>query len=282
MIHLMRFLGVAFLVLFLISASVAGALQWPPAGTASVRAFSFAGGPKDLITEGETLHESARPADGLLLTKEQVTSVVAILNKPSKDPQLNFMCFEPRDGLVFYKEDGTILGSLSICFTCYKSRSIPGDYPLRFDYGNLATFFASLNLEGGYQFRGRSASGYVETYRKDIERRRISDAKRAGRPLEPEPWKRAAPSDTRRLKIGDEVYLATSIPYDEFDGLKVIDAEGRVRLNLCDAAVTIAGLTEAEASAAVKAAAIKEELYTDQTRIVVVSAKPFQQGMAKE
>lgn len=147
--------------LFLPSLTVAEALQWPPLGTATVRAFSFVGGPKDLITEGETLHESARPADGLLLTKEQVTSVVAILNKPLNHARFLHLCFEPRDALVFYDANGTILGSLSICITCYNSRPVPGKYPRGFDYGALATFFASLGLDGGYPFRKPSASGFA-------------------------------------------------------------------------------------------------------------------------
>jgi len=52
--------------LFLLFAGGIEAAQWPPPGTASVRAFSFAGGPKDLVTKGKELRiPSTSGAEGL-------------------------------------------------------------------------------------------------------------------------------------------------------------------------------------------------------------------------
>jgi hypothetical protein len=255
--------------------TAAGA-QWPPAGTAEVRVFIFAGGPSDLIIKDNKVHPTAKPHGGSLLTKKQVESACAALNSKSKH-KLNYLCFEPRDALVFYGADGSILASVSICFTCYGSRAVPNSLQRSFDYAALATFFASLDSAGGYKFHDASASQFVRGYRKKVEEGRARRAKAAGRPIDPEPWKLAKPSVTRRLSSGERVYIATNIPYDQFDGIKAINAEGRVQLNLCKATVMISGLTEVEASEAVRTAAIKEKLYNDHPSftVSVVSARRF-------
>jgi len=251
--------------------------RWPPKGTTAVRAFSFAGGPKDLIIDGDKIHPTARPNGGLLLTKEQEANACAALNTTSNHFGYSFFCFEPRDALVFYNADGSVLASVSICFTCYDSRVVPSSFAGGFDYAALAAFFATLDLGGGYKFHDPSASDYAAAYRNKVEEWRARRAKAAGRPIEPEPWKLAEPSATSRLSAGEQVCIATNIPYDQFDGIKVIDSEGYVRLNLCKAAVMIGGLTEEEGSKAVRTAAIKENLYNDHHSftVSVISARRF-------
>jgi len=263
-------------LLHLHTAEGAEGTQWPPVGTAEVRVFTFAGGPSDLIIKDDKVHSTAKPHGGLLLTKKQGESACAALNTKSKH-QFNYMCFEPRDALVFYGTDGSILASVSICFTCYKSRVVPKSLPRSFDYAALATFFASLDLADGYKFHDSSAKQFVRGYRQKVEEGRARRAKAAGRPINPEPWKLAKPDATHRLSSGEQVYIATNITYDQFDGIKTIDAEGRVQLNLCKATVMISGLTEVEASEAVRASAIREKLYNDHPSftVSVVSARRF-------
>ncbi|TAE92485.1 MAG: hypothetical protein EAZ81_02505 [Verrucomicrobia bacterium] len=249
--------------------------SWPPKGTTAVRAFTFAGGPKDLIIDGGKIHLMARPKEGLLLTKEQVANACAALNTTSHHFGYFDTCFEPRDALVFYNADESVLASVSICFTCYNSRVVPSSLAGDFDYAALATFFATLNLSGGYKFHSPSASDYATAYRNKVEEWRARRAKAAGRPIEPEPWKIAEPSATNRLRAGEKVCIATNIPYDPFDGIKVIDPQGYVRLNLCKAVVMIGGLTEKEGSKAVRRASIEQKLYNDHPSftISVISAR---------
>ena len=268
------------------------ASAWPPKGTASVRAFSFAGGPKNLIVNGDTVDPTARPNGGLLLTREQVADVCAALNTTSDHFGYFYLCFEPRDALVFYDADDAVLASVSICFTCFDSRAVPSTFATAFDYAALARFFAGLDLGGGYKFHDDSASDYAAAYRKKVDEWRAKRAKASGRPVEPEPWKFATPNAAIRLSAGEQVYIATNIPYDQFDGIKDIDPEGHVRLNMCEASVMIKGLTEVQASEVVRAAAIKEKLYNDHPSftVSVVSARRFptaknkngQQGVAPQ
>jgi hypothetical protein len=134
-----------------------------------------------------------------------------------------------------------------------------------------------LDLSGGYKFLESDASDYAAAYRKKVAEWRAKRAKAAGRPIDPEPWKLAKSSATSRLSAGEQVYIATNIPYDQFDGIKAINSEGHVRLNLCEGSVMIGGLTEVQASEAVRTAAIKEGLYNDHPsfRVSVISARRF-------
>jgi hypothetical protein len=256
--------------LLLVQASGAEeASKWPPDGTASVRAFSFAGGPKNLIINGDTIAPTARPNGGLLLTREQAADACAALNTTSDHFGYFYRCFEPRDALVFYDADGAVLASVSICFTCYDSRAVPSTFATAFDYAALTRFFARLDLGGGYKFHDASASDYAAAYRKKVDEWKSKRAKASGRPVEPEPWKFAKPNAAIRLGAGDQVYIATNIPYDEFDGIKQIDPEGHVHLNLCKASVMVAGLTEVQASDVVRTATIRAQLYNDHPSFTV-------------
>lgn len=233
---------------------------WPPKGTTAVRAFSFAGGPENLITNGDGIHPTARPNGGLLLTPEQAAVACAALNTSTNHFGSFYLCFEPRDALVFYDTEGSILASISICFTCFDAQATPNSFKSSFDYAELATFFATLNLDGGFKFSDPTAANYGESYDKKV----AEWQSRAEEKLyQLEPWKKEKPSATRRLIPGDEVSIATNTLQDPFDGIKVIDPEGCIPLNLCQTFVQIGGLTEIEASEAVRAAAIEANLYKD-------------------
>lgn len=173
----MRSLFLSVMALVQVVAAEERAVVWPPEGTAVVRAFAMSGGPSDRIMMDGKIHPTAKPAEGVALTEEQVRQLSAAMNVEQK-MRLSMMCFEPRDAVVFYDKDGKILASVSVCFTCYGARIEPESLEKRLDYGAMAEFFASLKLEGGYDFGKRGADGYKAEYLRVLEEVRVKREKR--------------------------------------------------------------------------------------------------------
>lgn len=53
--------------------------------------------------------------------------LAAILTQKNKKPLLVSDCFLPHHGIVFWNEEGAIIGHLSICFHCNNYRAVPRD-----------------------------------------------------------------------------------------------------------------------------------------------------------
>ncbi len=142
--------------------------QWPPANIATVKAFTFSGGPSDLILKDGKLHESVVKRSGTTLSKEQSRRAIASLINGPDHFGFKYWCFEPRDALVFYDKDEKMLLTVNICFTCLDWRPQFGKFALQPDFSAMADLFAELRLSGGYDFSGHKADAYKAFYRKKV------------------------------------------------------------------------------------------------------------------
>jgi hypothetical protein len=143
--------------------------QWPPTSITTVKAFSFSGGPSDLIIEDGKLHDSVVKRTGTTLSKEQSQKAIASLINGPNHFGFKYWCFEPRDALVFYDKDENMLLAVNICFTCFDWRPQLGKFPLRPDFSAMADLFAELRLSGGYDFSNHKADAYKALHRKKVE-----------------------------------------------------------------------------------------------------------------
>ncbi|MDB4353928.1 hypothetical protein N9Z02_01350 [Akkermansiaceae bacterium] len=266
----------AFLLILFSLSLLVKAENWPPKGTTQVKAYSFSGGPGKLILHKASLDVSAKPLGGVLLNQKQINRLSKLLRVESNHYGMGFLtCFEPRDALVCYNQNEQPIAALSICLTCYRFREQPKSSVGEIDYALMAQFFADLKMPNGYQFKDPQAESYSKHYRKKVIEWKEKAAKKVNRPLAPEPWKTAKPTEKVTLQIGDQVYLSSWIPYDPFDGPKIINEKGEITPNLCKDPVKIVGLNEVEASKIVRSHAIQQTIYNDHPTVLikVISAK---------
>jgi hypothetical protein len=157
-----------------------------PVRTAEVRAFSLPPRVSHFLKDGKLNPEIDR-SQGVILSGELLEEATVALNSPIHH-EMNFMCWEPRDALIFYDDEGEIVGSVVICFTCYKTRISPRELSKNMDYGLLAKVFAHLDLKGGYSFEKKGVESYVLEYRESLTKSLEGLAKSNGRTVIPEPW----------------------------------------------------------------------------------------------
>ena len=159
--------------------------NFPPVGTAEVKVFSLPRGVSNFLVDGKLNLEIA-PSQGIVFSGALLEEAHAALNAPI-DHELNFMCWEPRDALIFYDTAGEVVGSVIICFTCYKVKIRPSEFAKNMDYGLLAKVFAHPDLKGGYPFEKADVGYYVSEYREELAKSLERRAKSAGRTVIPEP-----------------------------------------------------------------------------------------------
>lgn len=247
--------------------------SFPPVGTSEVRAYSLPPGVPRFLENGKLVPE-IDPLQGVVLTGELLAEACEALNSP-KYHEMNFMCFEPHDALIFFDAGGEIVASAIICFTCYNHRIYPREFAQNLDYGLLARVFARPELQGGYPFETKGVDSYVAEYEGLLTKSFAKLAASRGRTVIPELWKVAEPKDKVRILSGDEVYVSSDIKLDPVDGKAKVDLRGFLKPKHCKNAVEIRGMTEAEASRVVRDLFLQEKIYHPSTRIKVVKASRF-------
>ncbi len=250
-------------------------INFPPVGTAEVKAFSLPRGVSNFLVDGK-LNPEIDPTQGIVLSGALLEEAHAALNTPI-DHELNFMCWEPRDALIFYDEGGGIIGSVIICFSCYGARIYPSEFSKNMDYGLLAKVFAHPELKGGYSFEEEGVRSYVLRYRKHLTKSPERRAKSAGRTVIPEPWTIAKPQDEVTIQPGDEVFVSaiSKMRFDPCCGKSKVDLTGDLTPLCCSRSVNVGGMTEVEASRIVKELFVQDEIYYSSTEVKVVNANRF-------
>ena len=188
---------------------------------------------------------------------------------------MNYLCFSPRDALVFYDEEGEIVGSVVICFTCFKSRISPAALSKNLDYGRLAAIFGRAELPGGYSFEKKGVASYAKEYEGRLAKSLAKLAESRGRPVISERWKVAKPQDDVKILPGDEVYISSDRQFDSCDGKLKVDPKGFVTPKCGSGSVKIGGLSEVEASRIVAELLVRDEIYHPSTKVKVVNASRF-------
>ena len=82
-------------------------------------------------------------------------------------------------------------------------------------------------------------------------------------------WKYARPVPESRIQPGDKVYIFTNIFPDPFDGLFLVDKNGKVSPRFCGSPVKIGGHTEVEASTLVREHACRNDVYIERSNVKV-------------
>jgi hypothetical protein len=249
--------------------------NFPPVGTAEVKAFSLPHGVSNFLVDGK-LNPEIDPSQGVVLSGALLEEAHAALNAPI-DHEMNFMCWGPRDALIFYDAADEVVGSVIICFTCYKVKIRPYELAKNMDYGLLAKVFAHPDLKGGYPFEKKGVSDFVSGYREDLTKSLERRAKSAGRTVIPEPWTVAKPKDEVKIQPGDEVFVSaiSKMRFDPCCGKSKVDLKGDLTPLCCSRSVNVGGMTEVEASRVVKELFVQNEIYHPSTEVKVVNANRF-------
>lgn len=239
--------------------------NFPPLGTSEVRAFSLPPGVSKFLEDGKLNPEIDR-SQGVVLGGELLEEAYVALNSPIHH-EMNFMCWEPRDALIFFDDEGEMVGSVVICFTCYKTKTSPSGLSKNMDYGLLARVFAHPDLKGGYPFEKKGVGFYDSEYHEDLAKGFERLAKSRGRTLILEPWVLAEPLDEVKIQPGDEVYVSSSLRLDSCCGRVKVGLRGLVKPKCCKRSVNVGGMTEVEASKIVKELFVREEIYYPSTKV---------------
>ena len=164
----MRSWFLSLIALVQVAAAAEPAVKWPWEGVVTVKAFGYDGGKAQPIVKEGRMDPSAEPPEGVTLDARQMELASrAIHHIPAESLPL-YMCYEPRDALVFYDKDGGIVGSISICFSCFRTDS------MRINFALMAELFAPLKLRRGYAFKDGEPKAIQEKYnRLVVEKNKI-------------------------------------------------------------------------------------------------------------
>jgi hypothetical protein len=107
--------------------------------------YDFTQEKSDSVVIDKRLHKgvfSVSPA----LTKDQVNALFTAITG-THTPWKGAVCYEPHHGFVFYDKNGTIIGSLSICFGCQQYRASPsGELSRHWDLEGLEKLVRELGI----------------------------------------------------------------------------------------------------------------------------------------
>lgn len=99
---------------------------------------------EDIVSNGR-LNETREPLDGILLTSTQVKKLESAVTG-SHPEVFGAMCFYPHHGFVFFDKNGTIVGSIDICFKCSNYQGNPEGFALHWDLLAIAELVHELGV----------------------------------------------------------------------------------------------------------------------------------------
>jgi hypothetical protein len=102
--------------------------NWPGVDYKEVRAYGFNQESKHFISilTPDGLHPSVQNTEGVLLNKNQITSLINGITT-TQGQEMDLMCgFVPRHGFVFYGENNHPIAKVAVCFECWGIEARPG------------------------------------------------------------------------------------------------------------------------------------------------------------
>lgn len=127
---------------------------WPPKGATRVVGYcmdwtQFSMLPIIVVGEDgkESLHPGVIPSFTKTLDHEQIEVLLALSTKSGRIANPSPGCkFAPHHAFVFYGDDETVVGHLSVCLLCNMHRSSPGRTGNQFDYEVMDRLVRSLGM----------------------------------------------------------------------------------------------------------------------------------------
>jgi hypothetical protein len=132
--HKIFLLAVIFLtswILFTLTSCNKNLIDNPSKGQIIAKGYLYNLGdscsPEEIVYNGQ-LNPSI--VKSISLSQDQIAAIENIINADTKyieglKPAIPALCFYPRHGIVFFYPNGKIKSSISICFECYRLKTLP-------------------------------------------------------------------------------------------------------------------------------------------------------------